>query len=85
MAAVIMTAFITAFIILLFVGAAELAKRDEARPEYAGGLALDPYTCRIIREEIAAHIDELEKARNVGDVSGLCTALAIVQELESDI
>lgn len=85
MAAVIMTAFITAFIILLFVGAAELAKREEARPDYAGSLALDPYTCRIIREEIAAHIDELEAVRDVGDVSGLHTALAIIQDLETDV
>lgn len=85
MATVIVTAFITAFLVFLFVGAAELSKREEARTDCAGGLALDPYTCRIIREEIAAHIEELERARDVGDVSGLCTALAIVRELESDI
>lgn len=44
----------------------------------------DTYTCNLIEEELLKQIDRLEEAKDVGDVSGLTTALWIVRDVAEE-
>lgn len=62
------------------VGASVLNDERSDWPE----LAPDTYTCNLIEERILQKIDELEDRRDVGDVSGLTTALWIVRDVAEE-
>lgn len=62
------------FTVGVVVGASILDEEYEP-PE----LQPDVYTCNLIEERILQQIDDLEEAKDVGDVSGLTTALWIVR------
>ena len=47
-------------------------------------LTPDVYTCNLIEERILQQIDDLEEAKDVGDVSGLTTALWIVRDVAEE-
>jgi hypothetical protein len=47
-------------------------------------MAPDKYTCNLIEEELLKQIDQLEEAKDVGDVSGLTTALWIVRDVAEE-
>lgn len=67
------------FVTGVVVGASILD--DEYEPPE---LAPDVYTCNLIEERILQQIDDLEEAKDVGDVSGLTTALWIVRDVAEE-
>lgn len=68
------------FVTGVVVGASLLNDEYEERQE----LRPDVYTCNLIEERILRHIDQLEEQRDVGDVSGLTTALWIVRDVAEE-
>lgn len=62
------------------VGASVLNDERSDWPE----LVPDTYTCNLIEERILQKIDELEDRRDVGDVSGLTTALWIIRDIAEE-
>lgn len=62
------------------VGASVLNDERSDWPE----LAPDTCTCNLIEERILQKIDELEDRRDVGDVSGLTTALWIIRDIAEE-
>lgn len=67
------------FTVGVVVGASILDEEYEP-PE----LAPDVYTCNLIEERILRRIDQLEDTKDVGDVSGLTTALWIVRDVAEE-
>lgn len=67
------------FTVGVVVGASILDEEYEP-PE----LAPDVYTCNLIEERILCQIDQLEDTKDVGDVSGLTTALWIVRDVAEE-
>lgn len=49
-----------------------------------GVVEADIYTCNLIEERLLRQIDQLEEAKDVGDVSGLTTALWIVRDVAEE-
>lgn len=57
---------------------------SRANEEYDRGVEADIYTCNLIEERLLRQIDQLEEAKDVGDVSGLTTALWIVRDVAEE-
>jgi hypothetical protein len=55
-----------------------------ANETYDRGVEADIYTCNLIEERLLRQIDQLEEAKDVGDVSGLTTALWIVRDVAEE-
>jgi len=47
-------------------------------------LVPDVYTCNLIEERLLRQIDQAEDTKDVGDVSGLTTALWIVRDVAEE-
>lgn len=67
------------FVTGVVVGASILDEEYEP-PE----LEPDVYTCNLIEERILRQIDQAEDTKDVGDVSGLTTALWIVRDVAEE-